>query len=56
MKLFIDPPEESGLPSRTKAWAAKGIGHVPVWGLVSEDLLTLEGEVPPGYEDEGEEK
>ena len=55
LKLFVDPPEGSGLPSRTRSWAAKGIDHVPVWGLISEDLLTLEGEVPPDYVDDGEE-
>ena len=33
----------------------QGIGHVPVWGLVSEDILTLEGEKPPDYKDDGEE-
>ena len=44
----LAPTDESGLPSRSKSWAEKGIGHVPVWGLVSEDILTLEGEVPPG--------
>ena len=55
LKLFIDPPAESGLPSRTKSWAEKGIGDTPVWGLVSEDILTLKGEVPAGYVDDGEE-
>ena len=55
LKMFVDPPEASGLPSRTKSWAAKGISNVPVWGLVSEDILTLEGEVPDDYVDDGEE-
>ena len=55
LKMFVDPPEGSGLPSRKKSWEAKGIGHVPVWGLVSEDILTLEGEKPPDYKDDGEE-
>ena len=55
LKMFIDPPADSGLPSRTKSWTDKGIAHVPVWGLVSEDILTLEGEVPPDYVDDGEE-
>ena len=55
LKMFIDPPEESGLPSRTKSWQAKGIADVPVWGLVSEDVLTLAGELPEGYTDDGEE-
>ena len=55
LKMFIDPPAESGLPSRTKLWKEKGFDNVPVWGLVSEDILTLEGEVPEGYVDDGEE-
>jgi hypothetical protein len=53
--MFVDPPADSGLPSRTKSWAEKGIADVPVWGLISEDVLTLEGEVPDGYVDDGEE-
>jgi len=55
LKMFIDPPADSGLPSRKKSWEEKGIADVPVWGLVSEDILTLEGELPPGYVDDGEE-
>lgn len=48
--MFVDPPADSGLPSRTKTWTEKGIEKTPVWGLVSEDILTLEGEVPDGCE------
>ena len=55
LKMFIDPPAESGLPSRSKSWKEKGINDVPVWGLISEDVLTLAGELPEGYEDDGEE-
>ena len=55
LKMFIDPRADSGLPSRKKSWEEKGIADVPVWGLVSEDILTLEGELPPGYVDDGEE-
>lgn len=55
LKMFIDPPAESGLPSRSKSWKEKGIDDVPVWGLISEDILTLEGELPEGYTDDGEE-
>ena len=55
LKLFVDPPEASGLPSRTKSWAEKGISHVPIWALCSEQILTLKGEVPEGYVDDGEE-
>jgi len=55
LKMFVDPPADSGLPNRTKSWKEKGIDHVPVWGLISEDVLTLEGEMPDGYVDDGEE-
>merc|ERR1719221_1837781 len=55
LKMFVDPPRDSGLPSRKKMFADKGISEVPVWGLVSEDVLTLEGELPQGYVDDGEE-
>ena len=55
LKMFIDPPAESGLPSRTKSWKEKGMDDVPVWGLISEDVLTLKGELPEGYVDDGEE-
>ena len=41
--------------SRTKSWTAKGIADVPIWALISEDILTLKGEVPDGYVDDGEE-
>lgn len=55
LKMFIDPPAESGLPSRTKLFNDCKIGDVPVWGLVSEDVLTNEAELPSGYVDDGEE-
>jgi adenine phosphoribosyltransferase len=55
LKLFIDPPPDSGLPSRKKTWTEKGIADTPVWGLISEDVLNLAGEVPEGYVDDGEE-
>ena len=53
LKMFVDPPAESGLPSRTKSWTEKGIADVPVWGLISKissrsrgrcrtDMLTTE--------------
>jgi adenine phosphoribosyltransferase len=54
LKLFIDPTEESGLPSRTKLFTELGHLEVPVWGLVSEDLLTNEAELPKEYVDDGE--
>lgn len=55
LKMFWDPPADSGLPSRKKLFESKGISGVPVWGLVSEELLTLEGERPSTYVDDGEE-
>jgi adenine phosphoribosyltransferase len=55
LKMFIDPPAESGLPSRKKLFTDKGFPDVPVWGLISEDVLTLEGALPEGYVDDGEE-
>jgi adenine phosphoribosyltransferase len=55
LKMFIDPPAESGLPSRKKLF--EGLGHedVPVWGLISEDVLTNEAKLPDKYVDDGEE-
>lgn len=53
--MFVDPPADSGLPNRTKMFADKGISDVPVWGLISEDVLTLEAELPKDYKDDGEE-
>ena len=55
LKMFIDPPADSGLPSRKTMFQAKGISDVPVWGLISEDVLTLEAKLPEGYKDDGEE-
>ena len=55
LKMFVDPPAESGLPSRTKLFLALDMADVPVWGLVSEDVLTVEAELPEGYTDDGEE-
>lgn len=55
LKMFIDPPEESGLPSRTKLFKKLGHEDVPVWGLVSEDILTNEADLPNEYVDDGEE-
>jgi orotate phosphoribosyltransferase len=55
LKMFVDPPADSGLPSRTKLWTHLGIEKVPVWGLISEDVLTNEAELPEGYTDDGEE-
>ena len=55
LKMFIDPSEESGLPSRTKLFKSQNINHVPVWGLISEDVLNVEAALPEGYVDDGEE-
>lgn len=55
LKMFIDPPVDSGLPSRTKLFSDLKLGDVPVWGLVSEDVLTNEAELPENYVDDGEE-
>jgi len=55
LKMFIDPPAESGLPNRSKLFKDLGHDDVPVWGLVSEDILTNEAKLPEGYVDDGEE-
>ena len=55
LKVFIDPSEELGLPSRRKSFEKLGHQDTPVWGLVSEDILLNEAELPEGYVDDGEE-
>lgn len=55
IKMFIDPPEDSGLPSRSKLFKSLGVSDVPVWGLVSEDILNNEAELSKDYVDDGEE-
>jgi adenine phosphoribosyltransferase len=55
LKFFIDPPADSGLPSRTKLFKDLGHDDVPIWGLISEDVLTNEASLPDGYVDDGEE-
>ena len=55
LKMFIDPSAESGLPSRTKLFQEQGHADIPIWGLISEDILTNEAELPPDYVDDGEE-
>lgn len=55
LKMFIDPPADSGLPSRTKLFEELGHADVPVWGLISEDVLLNEAKLPEGYVDDGEE-
>jgi len=55
LKMFIDPPAETGLPSRTTMFKDLDINDVPVWGLVSEDLLNNEAVLAKDYTDDGEE-
>lgn len=55
LKLFIDPPADSGIPSRKKLFETMGMADVPIWGLISEDILENEAELPDGYVDDGEE-
>lgn len=55
LKMFIDPDESTGLPSRKKLFEGLKIGYVPIWGLISEDILTVEAKLPEGYVDDGEE-
>mmetsp|Transcript_34492 Transcript_34492/g.41266 ORF Transcript_34492/g.41266 Transcript_34492/m.41266 type:complete len:252 (-) Transcript_34492:257-1012(-) len=55
LKMFIDPPAETGLPSRTNMFKDLDINDVPVWGLVSEDLLNNEAVLAKDYVDDGEE-
>ena len=55
LKMFIDPPKETGLPSRTKLFEQLGHTDVPIWGLISEDILNNEAKLPDGYVDDGEE-
>ncbi|GMH68324.1 hypothetical protein TrLO_g15076 [Triparma laevis f. longispina] len=55
LKMFIDPEEGSGLPNRTKMFEQCGMSDVPVWGLISEDILTEEAQLPEDYVDDGEE-
>jgi adenine phosphoribosyltransferase len=55
LKMFIDPPEDSGLPNRTKLYKELGLDDVPIWGLISEDILDNEAALPEGYVDDGEE-
>jgi adenine phosphoribosyltransferase len=55
LKCFINPPEDSGMPSRTKSFEKLGISDTPIWGLISEDLLTNEAALPEDYVDDGEE-
>jgi len=55
LKMFINPSPESGLPNRSKLFENCGISDVPVWALISEEVLQVEAELPEGYVDDGEE-
>jgi len=55
LKMFVDPPPQSGLPSRKKLFQELGHHDTSVWGLISEDILTNEAELPHDYVDDGEE-
>ena len=55
LKMFINPAEDSGVPSRTKLFRELGHHETPVWGLISEDCLTREAELHKDYVDDGEE-
>ena len=47
LKFFIE--------SRTKLFEKLSIGSVPVWGMLSEDILTNAAELTADYKDDGEE-
>merc|ERR1719272_791900 len=55
LKLFIDPPADSPLPNRTKMFKSFGFEDVPIWGLISEDVLLNKAELAADYKDDGEE-
>jgi adenine phosphoribosyltransferase len=42
-------------PSRTRLFLERNIAHVPLWALVSEEILTVEGQLPDDYVDDGDE-
>ena len=43
------------LPNRTKLFERLGIGSIPVWGLISEEILEVVADLPIGYVDDGVE-
>jgi len=53
LTFFIDPPP-GGPPSRTKLFQDLGHSDVPIWGLISENVLTEQALLPDGYVDDGE--
>eukprot|EP00560_Eucampia_antarctica_P005270 CAMPEP_0197835318 /NCGR_PEP_ID=MMETSP1437-20131217/25378_1 /TAXON_ID=49252 ORGANISM="Eucampia antarctica, Strain CCMP1452" /NCGR_SAMPLE_ID=MMETSP1437 /ASSEMBLY_ACC=CAM_ASM_001096 /LENGTH=215 /DNA_ID=CAMNT_0043440655 /DNA_START=97 /DNA_END=744 /DNA_ORIENTATION=- len=55
LKMFINPDASTGLPNRTKLFQDLNIADVPVWGLISEDVLNNEATLHKDYVDDGEE-
>lgn len=55
LKMFMNPPADSGLPSRSKLFESLGHDDVRVWALISESILEQEAKLPEDYVDDGEE-
>jgi orotate phosphoribosyltransferase len=55
LRMFVDPPADSPLPNRTNLYKELKVDHVPIWALMSEEILTTAGELPEDYVDDGEE-
>lgn len=55
LKMFLDPTPESGLPSRNQLFRELGHDDVPIWALISEQVLDNEAALPEDYVDDGEE-
>ena len=55
LKMFIDLSEEPSLPSHTKSFKDLDYMDVPVWGLISEDVLRNISSLLDKYVDDGEE-
>lgn len=55
LKMFINPSDDSGMPNRTKLFTSLGFGEVPVWALISEEILDVEAALSSDYKDDGEE-
>jgi len=55
LKMFINPPADSGMPNRTKLFTDLGMQDIPVWALISEEILDNEAKLATDYKDDGEE-
>lgn len=55
LKMFINPPADSGMPNRTKLFTDLGMQDIPVWALISEEILDNEAKLAADYKDDGEE-